>query len=282
MASTERRCDGSAALDRGDGWRPRWPGRRCLPGQARRSITDACDCPTWAPASVSSRSRWRRFADRTCIRSRAGATTPCNGRHLFDNGKVVYCVGARKEPFPLILGHEGVGVVVESRRDDCAVGQRVTWSVADSCGHCQPCTDYDLPQKCESLFKSANYAMSVVAIPIRLTVPPGMATRRSRKAMACTGRIPPTSSSDVGPTLFLSPAGSAMRSQATRAIRRRRRPNLALSRSCRLRTVPWRPLSTVWRRDRYCPGTGTPPLCRAPACWGYTVTANALGQLQAL
>ncbi|CEP02130.1 hypothetical protein PBRA_002395 [Plasmodiophora brassicae] len=57
------------------------------------------------------------------------------------------------EPFPLILGHEGVGVVVESRRDDCAVGQRVTWSVADSCGHCQPCTDYDLPQKCESLFK---------------------------------------------------------------------------------------------------------------------------------
>jgi putative phosphonate catabolism associated alcohol dehydrogenase len=54
-----------------------------------------------------------------------------------------------------VLGHEAVGHVVAkgAGRTDLSIGQRVTWSLADSCGHCAACTDFDLPQKCDALFK---------------------------------------------------------------------------------------------------------------------------------
>jgi putative phosphonate catabolism associated alcohol dehydrogenase len=63
--------------------------------------------------------------------------------------------GRRAEPTPAILGHEGVGEVVRcgSGRDELHTGDRVTWSIADSCGTCSFCTDYDLPEKCDHLFK---------------------------------------------------------------------------------------------------------------------------------
>lgn len=61
--------------------------------------------------------------------------------------------GRRTEPTPAILGHEGVGVVEVSRRDEVAIGTRITWTIADSCGACDYCADYDLPEKCRSLFK---------------------------------------------------------------------------------------------------------------------------------
>ncbi len=63
--------------------------------------------------------------------------------------------GTRQEATPCILGHEGVGRVVEvdSARKEVTIGDRITWSVADSCGACAACTDHDLPQKCHSLFK---------------------------------------------------------------------------------------------------------------------------------
>jgi putative phosphonate catabolism associated alcohol dehydrogenase len=38
-------------------------------------------------------------------------------------------------------------------RDPALLGQRVTWTLADSCGCCRPCHDWLLPQKCEHLFK---------------------------------------------------------------------------------------------------------------------------------
>lgn len=62
-------------------------------------------------------------------------------------------LGQRIEPTPAVLGHEGVGEVLQSNRDDVKVGDRVTWSVADSCGSCHRCNDLDLPQKCQTLFK---------------------------------------------------------------------------------------------------------------------------------
>jgi threonine dehydrogenase-like Zn-dependent dehydrogenase len=34
----------------------------------------------------------------------------------------------------------------------------VTWTLADSCGHCAPCTRWRLPQKCEHLFKYGHAA----------------------------------------------------------------------------------------------------------------------------
>ncbi len=63
--------------------------------------------------------------------------------------------GRRLEPCPSVLGHEGVGkvVAVGEKRDQTLLDQRVTWTIADSCGECVPCKDWDLPQKCSHLFK---------------------------------------------------------------------------------------------------------------------------------
>lgn len=68
--------------------------------------------------------------------------------------------GRRSAPTPCVLGHEAVGHVVSSSRDGITIGQRVTWTLADSCGHCAPCTSWHLPQKCEHLFKYGHAALS--------------------------------------------------------------------------------------------------------------------------
>ncbi len=70
--------------------------------------------------------------------------------------------GHRAEPTPAILGHEAVGRVVEvgSGRPDLQPGERVTWTIADSCGRCSLCLDYQLPQKCERLFKYGHAALT--------------------------------------------------------------------------------------------------------------------------
>jgi len=70
--------------------------------------------------------------------------------------------GRRPQPLPSILGHEGVGVVmaIGPGRDPTLLGRRVTWTLADSCGKCLACRDWDLPQKCESLFKYGHAALS--------------------------------------------------------------------------------------------------------------------------
>ena len=63
--------------------------------------------------------------------------------------------GQRSEKTPCILGHEAVGHVVSvgDGRPDLTIGDRVTWSIADSCNHCPPCREHYLPEKCHSLFK---------------------------------------------------------------------------------------------------------------------------------
>ena len=62
--------------------------------------------------------------------------------------------GRRQEPVPCVLGHEGVGrvIAVGEGREQWR-GRRITWSSADSCGSCAACADWDLPQKCEHVFK---------------------------------------------------------------------------------------------------------------------------------
>lgn len=61
--------------------------------------------------------------------------------------------GNRRAPTPSILGHEIIGIVEEvSGHGRAKKGERVTWSVAASCGGCSRCRS-DLPQKCDSLFK---------------------------------------------------------------------------------------------------------------------------------
>lgn len=63
--------------------------------------------------------------------------------------------GQRSEPTPAILGHEAIGevVAVAEGRTELKPGDRITWTIADSCGQCLPCTAYGLPQKCDHLFK---------------------------------------------------------------------------------------------------------------------------------
>lgn len=62
--------------------------------------------------------------------------------------------GKRKEDTPCVLGHEAVGEIIDiNSRDGFKIGDRVTWTIADSCGECPACTEYGLPEKCENLFK---------------------------------------------------------------------------------------------------------------------------------
>ena len=67
--------------------------------------------------------------------------------------------GRRSAPSPCVLGHEAVGIVLESARPGVPKGLRVTWSIADSCGECAPCSRWALPQKCDHLFKYGHAAL---------------------------------------------------------------------------------------------------------------------------
>ncbi|XP_065175166.1 D-altritol 5-dehydrogenase-like [Sycon ciliatum] len=60
--------------------------------------------------------------------------------------------GARQEAIPSVLGHEAVVEIVQTSNAQFTVGQRVTFSVADTCGSCRFCTG-SLAQKCPSLKK---------------------------------------------------------------------------------------------------------------------------------
>ncbi len=69
--------------------------------------------------------------------------------------------GRRREPTPAILGHEGIGDVVTAGAGvENDVGRRVTWTLADSCGHCRFCQQFDLPQKCDDLFKYGHAGLT--------------------------------------------------------------------------------------------------------------------------
>jgi putative phosphonate catabolism associated alcohol dehydrogenase len=68
--------------------------------------------------------------------------------------------GKRIEPTPCVLGHEGVGrVIAAGEGREGWMGKRITWSSADSCGICPACTDWNLPQKCERVFKYGHAAL---------------------------------------------------------------------------------------------------------------------------
>ena len=66
--------------------------------------------------------------------------------------------GNRPRPLPMVLGHEGAGVVEElgAGVTDLAVGDHVVTTFVPSCGHCGPCLDAR-PALCEPGF-AANSA----------------------------------------------------------------------------------------------------------------------------
>ena len=76
--------------------------------------------------------------------------------------------GRRSTPLPTILGHEILGEIValgpnaptqDFGGTDLQKGDRITWSIAASCGECFYCTR-DLPQKCVALRKYGHEAMT--------------------------------------------------------------------------------------------------------------------------
>ncbi len=81
-------------------------------------------------------------------------------------------VGRRQSPTPSVLGHEILGRIADfgpdAPRHDVSgaplhEGDRVTWSVAVSCGQCF-CCRHQLPQKCETLFKYGHEPLSRSAL----------------------------------------------------------------------------------------------------------------------
>lgn len=73
--------------------------------------------------------------------------------------------GRRSEPTPAILGHEGIGTVTAigpgsaAAAGHPAIGDRITWTIANSCFECRFCTDLQLPEKCLSLFKYGHASL---------------------------------------------------------------------------------------------------------------------------
>lgn len=76
--------------------------------------------------------------------------------------------GRRQEPTPCILGHEIVGEILafgpgaprfDLRGEPLSEGDRITWTLAASCGECFFCVR-GLPQKCEHLFKYGHVSIA--------------------------------------------------------------------------------------------------------------------------
>ena len=76
--------------------------------------------------------------------------------------------GNRPRPLPMVLGHEGAGVVEElgAGVTDLSIGDHVVTTFVPSCGHCGPCAD-GRPALCEPGFAS-NTAGTLVSGARRL------------------------------------------------------------------------------------------------------------------
>lgn len=79
-----------------------------------------------------------------------GATVCGSDRHTVQ--------GRRSSPSPSVLGHEGVGEVVVSKRAGLETGQRVVFSVVSSCGECARCRS-GLTAKCLSVQKVGHESL---------------------------------------------------------------------------------------------------------------------------
>jgi len=74
---------------------------------------------------------------------------------------VLAWLGRKRAPIPMILGHEIVGEIVEmgdgvasdSGNRPLKVGDRITWTIMDSCGKCYYCREKGLMMKCQNLKK---------------------------------------------------------------------------------------------------------------------------------
>ena len=75
-------------------------------------------------------------------------------------------LGRRASRLPTILGHEivgtiaemGAGVHADAGDKPLSVGDRITWTIMDSCGQCYFCRQKGLPMKCRHLKKYGHAA----------------------------------------------------------------------------------------------------------------------------
>ncbi|NMF31825.1 alcohol dehydrogenase catalytic domain-containing protein [Corynebacterium ammoniagenes] len=67
--------------------------------------------------------------------------------------------GRRSQPCPSVLGHEGAGVVMETKNPDLEIGQRVTFSVTAPCLECDRCQQ-GRTAKCRSVLKTGHEAFN--------------------------------------------------------------------------------------------------------------------------
>ena len=83
-------------------------------------------------------------------------------------GSDLHTIRGRRDPGgPLVLGHEICGTVAALSEDGAAdfhgeplsIGDRVTWSIAASCGRCLHC-GRGIPQKCLHLFKYGHETLA--------------------------------------------------------------------------------------------------------------------------
>ncbi len=113
--------------------------------------------------------------------------------------------GARSVPVPTVLGHEIVGhvediqgTVLDVNGQPVAIGDRISWSIAASCGDCFFC-DVGPRQKCERLFKYGHQQISNDH-----PLSGGLATHCHLVAGTAIVQVPPSLSDVVA-----SPAGCA-------------------------------------------------------------------------
>lgn len=72
--------------------------------------------------------------------------------------------GRRGADVPCVLGHEIAGVVAAPTHlrtvtgEQLCEGDRIVWSLTTSCRACHYCTNKNLPQKCETMFKYGHAA----------------------------------------------------------------------------------------------------------------------------
>ena len=75
--------------------------------------------------------------------------------------------GKRKEPVPLILGHEitgkivkmGKNIAVDGFGNKLKAGDRISWAIMASCNECYYCKK-NIPQKCEKLIKYGHTSVN--------------------------------------------------------------------------------------------------------------------------
>lgn len=131
-----------------------------------------------------------------------GATICGSDRHTV--------LGRRSQPCPSILGHEGVGIVCETRNPALSVGQRVVFSVTAPCMRCDRC-HRGMTAKCRNLKKtghesfhsdwalSGTYATYILLRQYQPVVPvPDLLSDAAASVTACAGATVMAAAEQVG------------------------------------------------------------------------------------